>query len=975
MDLAQIGISHPTFFSENAELSLIIDDACLFDRSLDKKDATRLCAEYSTGALHLWNQGMSGKEILSLLHSFKRWSQGESLHNPLLCHPLLREKKVQTWLDANLLHLRDLESYYYKKYPELFIELFSYLTEKGLSGDLHKPYVEHLFTLIDEDIVPPSLPQLLDTIYTLALQECHIILLRHILQNPRLHPLLEWKIFPPATIIRWLDFFSIERVTELHRTIVENGLNPISELEAIKILFLLEASLPIDKSSLSNTTPSLEPTHLDPASLERFRNEDFVKEEMRKEEILPLTNSMDEREFDALTGKITSLARNQVALKKIAHLSSLMNSGSIDPFFWQDPIFQEHDIHAYIFFAHLLGTLTSKQLATLHTMVGAIKKSPFSTTIPLFLEGGAVNPIAKSLLSRSREFLSPSQLESWMEAMRTYPQVDHYLLCTSSLPINPPKRLTPSEKMGRNWSIVFTFGMLETLHTPHQTSSPVHYGNRPKENSVQLTAKFSPASKPFPPLAGEEVTCHDLFLRSVDRTFYRSHEKPLFSLLSEGIPFATLYKIAPSLLAPQEASIDLLQVDTSSLTLFRDQAALEKALKESESLFESLPEERLKEIAREIALVAGQETTKEKISLLCTLAYSTQYSPEFWDHPLFRAEHIDHYILLAYFMKLLRKEDLATLHTMTFSLAYYQSAGLQVLSFPLFLEDGSISPAAWTMVGHSTHMQDTERRERWFKTMQQEPSLQKHFLYVEETPETTVMQHIATELGLNILFKATSHVNSHFVPSIQGAYELLKVIGGPYLPNPLYRFLLGIPEKMREEHKTLGRTVTLQTNLLPSPLSADSFFAPAAELTLHDLLYHFYIASFIPPSHMRFFMEWSEELEKSLKNFSPKERECLHLFIYQIIDAEFSFYESMDPIEAFPATIHHLSKQMETAIDLFLAGQRVAPQEIPPLQKHLAKWLQGVVFQSLRSFIKNSLEKGASPLEWSLRPLLHALSH
>lgn len=430
-------------------------------------------------------------------------------------------------------------------------------------------------------------------------------------------------------------------------------------------------------------------------------------------------------------------------------------------------------------------------------------------------------------------------------------------------------------------------------------------------------------------------------LALMDRSVLISHLPLLSPLLDSQVSpdYASFQKILPALYRRAGGEPMPLEVDIPPLLPLQTKEGAKQAMERSETLFTFIGDSEKERIADELSKTARLPDTREKIAFLYSLVKDPSNRQDFWNHPFFADPLLEHYVLLAHQLGLITEEELATLFTITFSLHDYRERGLPTISLPLFSEEGTPHPIMWELIGKTMGLNNIEKRQEWFDAMKLAPPLEQHFLYVEGEPSSpeateprrTIMNAIQNKGSVNILFrpelslpnaklltnsKVLTPCQNHFVPTIHGALVALQLLAGEHLPTPKYQFGLGIPSIMRDQHKRGERVVTLQSRLCPSPKEADAYEAPAAELTLHDFLYHFYLASFIPPLDMQLFMDLSKHLETVAKKEEEPIKTILNTLVFLLIDAELSPYRTKKPAPPLRDTFFSIWQLLEQLVPI-----------------------------------------------------------
>lgn len=324
----------------------------------------------------------------------------------------------------------------------------------------------------------------------------------------------------------------------------------------------------------------------------------------------------------------------------------------------------------------------------------------------------------------------------------------------------------------------------------------------------------------------------------------------------------------------------------------------------SSDLFENVEPVKIKEIFRSVATIAGEGETLAHLSTLRGLLESDQYIHNLWEHEIFSHSKIDYYILLLYLMRHISQPELATLHTMSAAIRYYQEEKIPFHSIPLFLEHGEINSHVFNGIGATTNMEDPEKRKEWFEKMRGCRQCERHFIYAHglKSADGQSLSNVMTLIlkAVNILYDAGVEEEWNFVPSVGGVLAILSFIGGPYPCAPYFRYDLGDIREMRKHQKQdpPGRVASLPASFCPTPCFADRSPAPGPLFILHDLLYHLYLFTYIPPDHVDFFMDWHERMEKELSTMTDLPlRALLSEFTDIIVDADFRNYlPNPDPL-------------------------------------------------------------------------------
>lgn len=320
-----------------------------------------------------------------------------------------------------------------------------------------------------------------------------------------------------------------------------------------------------------------------------------------------------------------------------------------------------------------------------------------------------------------------------------------------------------------------------------------------------------------------------------------------------------------------------------------------ESTEEGRTLFTYLSEQEKQSIALHIAQVAQKQGCKELLNRLLRVIHDESYQPDFWLDPIFSYEDVDALVLMLYLAGKIKIEELATLHTMCAALRDCAEHNTEVEVIPLFLENGEVNPEARRVVECATGMEQKERQDHFFKAMRDEAPMNRYLLHkkVEGDPPLTVISRILT-IQTNLLYNVTHKEEEKFTHNIVAPFraigEVIKWGGGPHCPKPAFHYGFGDPLIMREEHMRGERTVTVVPSFAPlAEMVADGFPAPGECMPLHDF-YHNYVMSFIPPSHLVWFMRWAKELE-SLKVGQPAAiQQLVQSFIDHVIDSEFVNY-------------------------------------------------------------------------------------
>lgn len=474
-------------------------------------------------------------------------------------------------------------------------------------------------------------------------------------------------------------------------------------------------------------------------------------------------------------------------------------------------------------------------------------------------------------------------------------------------------------------------------------------------------------------LPGEEVVKRigELTAVGFDFSQYGGYLPLLANIWREGVgSLEELQEMVPSMFGGECLWPKEVEIDRARLQSLGEPSFLLEAMKGAESLFEMLSNEEREEVASKVSRIACKEGTSEKIGRLVGLVKSEGHLPEFWSHEIFQEKDVDAYVLLAHLMGLISQEELATLHLMISTLRYSSSQGFPILTLPLFRLDGSIHPIAWAFVGATQGMEEENKRREWFRKMAARSQVEHYFLYHPKEKELTVMKVITNpkSVNLNILYNTSSEAPTqcHLVPTLGGALEMVRAVGGEYCPEPAWHYGMSFTEKMREEHlsePTRKRSVALQSSFYPTPEKADGLYAPGGEVTLHDLLYHFPVLSWIPQAHLHFFMNWAAALSAASGNLDEDLKALVKAFSDEVIDAEYVAYRYQRK-HPFKKTVKLMmgKKNRRLTVAYFRKKKekgfsfRTAEEELMAIERE-TKRLKIFVFNHLRKFIR----EGAFP--------------
>lgn len=382
---------------------------------------------------------------------------------------------------------------------------------------------------------------------------------------------------------------------------------------------------------------------------------------------------------------------------------------------------------------------------------------------------------------------------------------------------------------------------------------------------------------------------------------------------------------------------------------------------ERRSLFQYLGEEEKEQISLLLHQISDRATTLETFPYLLSLLKGDSYNPNLWLDPIFSSEEIDALSLFAYFLGEIDIERLGSLHTISAALREGKSEGLEARVVPLFLSDGDVNQEARDFLLHSEKMGQEGMLESFFERMRHESPIDCYFLLMEERKIDTVMTRIITmHGGVNLLYNTSPlpERRFHFVPPFRALFQLLNLVGGPYCPKPIFHYGFGDPLIMREEHIRGKRTVTLVPSFAPlKEMVADGFSAPGECMTLHDF-YHLYVISFIPPSHIKWYAEWSKELTRFQENQPLPVQHLLQIFIDGIIDIEFRAYERRAPHKALPFNLynHIFIRTVPVVAEQYLQEREKKGLPADDTREGIAWLLRTLVYPLLSRFLQKTTD-------------------
>lgn len=143
------------------------------------------------------------------------------------------------------------------------------------------------------------------------------------------------------------------------------------------------------------------------------------------------------RDKKGAIARIEAVANKAETPKKLAELINLLNKGPMNAI---GPLFQNADIDDLVVLAHLSGSITDGQLASVFYWKSAYKlcsdQKALMKEVPLFLKDGKINPSARSMMRVTVQpvndlhlpLLTNEEIEKWFEVMRSFPPSEQRLL-------------------------------------------------------------------------------------------------------------------------------------------------------------------------------------------------------------------------------------------------------------------------------------------------------------------------------------------------------------------------------------------------------------------------------------------------------------------------------------------------------------------------------------------------------------------
>lgn len=265
---------------------------------------------------------------------------------------------------------------------------------------------------------------------------------------------------------------------------------------------------------------------------------------------------------------------------------------------------------------------------------------------------------------------------------------------------------------------------------------------------------------------------------------------------------------------------------------------------------------------------------------------------------------IDDLTVLAHLSGKISADQLATMFYWRSAYKLYSDKNV-VQEIPLFLKDGRINPFARTIIAKTVApvgkgkipILTNQEIEKWFYLMKRQPASEQRLLLGPQLKIFTVMDAIF-RADAN-LFNRIKHKGKNYrlFPTMGMVKTLFAMHKDAQDIRLVYRF--GASHSVRNNGLRGERDITLRNPYQLTPKKADYFPAPWADYTSHDLLFHAYIANFVPLEHQRLFVELGDMFAKEANHYLADRFYDMECDSYR---PEFQFVEEYSLTIAFAFT-------------------------------------------------------------------------